>query len=127
MGAAPLVTWTVANKAKLSILFSDVDSPVTMRVKLKPLLVPGKLDEQRVNVFFGNTLVGTWSLAVNRFQVVELRIPKEMFNLSGKTAISFELPDAKSPKSLGAGRDNRSLALAFFSIEFEKENTANEQ
>ena len=90
-----------------------------MRARVKPLLAPGKLERQRVIIFIGDEKVGEWLISINKFHDVELDIPQSLFNESGNTEIGFELPDARSPESLGAGRDKRELAIAFNSIQFE--------
>jgi hypothetical protein len=113
------VTWTEGSKAGLSIDFPDTSTAVIMRVKIKPLLAPGKLDQQHVNIFVGTEKVAEWLLSNNKFQEVELSIPQNLIEPTGKTLIGFELPDARSPLSLGTGKDKRVLALAFYSVQFE--------
>ncbi len=118
--ATPLVTWTQGANASLAVDFSEINGPVTMRVKIKPLVSPGKLDHQQVRVFVGPENVGEWLVSFNNFHTIELVIPGGLFNPSGKTDIKFALPDAKTPQSLGIGTDLRVVSLAFMSIEFER-------
>lgn len=113
------ITWTEGTKAGLSIKFPKTEGTVNMRARVKPLLAPGKLERQRVIIFIGDEKVGEWLISINKFHDVELDIPQSLFNESGNTEIGFELPDARSPESLGAGRDKRELAIAFNSIQFE--------
>ncbi len=117
---ADKILWTEGNETSLAIQFPEVSKPVTMRAVVKPMLAPGKLDHQRVIVYVGEEKVGVWSIGTSKFQTVELVLKPELFARSGNTLISFKLPDAQSPKSLGVGNDIRDLAVAFYSIEFEQ-------
>lgn len=114
------VTWTEGHVAGLSISFSEINGPVRMLAKVKPLLVAGKLNQQQVGIIIGGRRAGEWMLNDDRFQDVELIIPPELFSATGNTDIQFELPDAHSPASLDSGKDQRVLALAFMSIKFER-------
>jgi hypothetical protein len=42
-----------------------------------------------------------------------------MLSRDGSTNISFVLPDAQSPESLGTGSDKRILGLAFLNLQFD--------
>ncbi len=119
ISAARDITWTEGTNAGLSINFPETKTSVNMRVRLKPLLAPGKLDRQRVTILVGAEKAGEWVISTNKFHDVELNIPQKLFSQSGNTDIRFELPDAQSPLSLGQGKGKRALALAFYSIQFK--------
>lgn len=121
MTSADMMVWTEGHAASLSIKFPPAENPVGMRANIKPLTTPGKLDSQRVEIYVGGKKAGTWSVTGNKFQDMVLTIPRNLLNQGRETEIRFELPDARSPESLGTGRDTRVLALAFFSIKFEQE------
>jgi len=112
-------SWTQGKRARLAINFPETTGPVAMQVNVKPKLVPGILERQRVNIFIGQHKAGEWSVSTGGFQDLELIIPKKLFNRTGKTEITFQLPDARSPQSLGVGREKRAIALAFLSIRFK--------
>jgi hypothetical protein len=118
MGRAPKGTWTLAGNASLMVRLLELDSGVTMRMRIKPFLVPGLLDAQRVRVFVADVLVGEWSESGQKFHFYDVTVPGTAINQSGLTKIRFELPDAQSPVALGIGPDKRKLALEFLSIEF---------
>lgn len=113
------ITWTEGNEAGLSVPLPPTAGPVMMRAKLRPLLAPGKLDQQRVTVTVNGRELENWNLTENRFQSLELLIPADA--LSGDTGmrLRFLLPDAAAPATLGTGKDRRKLALAFMSLRFE--------
>jgi hypothetical protein len=117
--AARDITWTRGFRTGLSIPFAEAEADVLMKVTFKPLLAAGKLDQQNVTVLVGNEPVAQWQLTEDRFQTRELRLPASMLNRDGSTDISFVLPDARSPESLGTGSDKRILGLAFLNLQFD--------
>ena len=114
------VTWTEGPKSGLSIGFPETTGDIKMIAKIKPLLAPGKVDRQRAFIFVGEEKIGEWLVSINKFQFVEINIPHKLILPSGKTEISFSLPDAQPPNKLGIGTDKRVLALAFMSVQFEQ-------
>ena len=113
------VSWTSDYRVGLSIPFAATDADLLMKVAVKPFLAPGKLDQQNVSILVGDNVVAKWRLTENRFQTHELILPASMINRDGKTEISFVLPDARSPESLGMGNDKRALGLAFMNLQFD--------
>jgi len=87
---------------------------------LKSFLHPQKVPVQRVQVWISDEKVGELVETTGGFHVVELVVPPHLFKPSGRTEVRFELPDAKSPVSLGIGQDKRVLGMAVSSIEFIK-------
>ena len=114
------VTWTEGPKSGLSIGFLETTGDIKMIARIKPLLAPGKVDRQRIFIFVGEEKIGEWLVSMNKFQFVEINIPHKLILPSGKTEISFSLPDAQTPHELGIGKDKRALALAFMSVQFEQ-------
>jgi len=114
------ITWTVGDEARLVLPLPVPAGPVRMRAMLKPLLVPGKLDRQRVTVIVNGRELASWRLTANQFQSVEQDIPAEYLSAGGETEFRFLLPDASAPASLGTSRDSRRLALAFMSLRFDE-------
>ena len=112
-------TWTGGYRAGLSIPFAVTDSDILMRVTFKPFLVAGKLDQQNVSVLVGEKVLAEWLLTENGFQTRELTLPASMINRDGVTEISFMIPGARSPKSLGTGSDIRALGLSFKNLQFD--------
>ena len=113
------ITWTEGHRTGLSIPFAEAEADVLMKVTFKPLLAAGKLDQQNVTVLVGDESVAQWQLSENRFQTHKLTLPASMLNHDGNTEISFLIPDARSPKSLGTGSDKRVLGLAFLNLQFD--------
>jgi hypothetical protein len=113
------ITWTEGTEMGLSMPFPSTPGAVRMSVTLKPLIAPGALDRQRVTILVGGRKLAEWELTEGRFQKMELLIPPGYLNDTGITVFSFRLPDARSPASLGTGKDVRDLALAFLKLQFD--------
>jgi len=119
-GAGADITWTSGHSAALSIGFTEIEEEIRMRMTLKPFLHPQKVPVQRVQVWISDEKVGELVETTSGFHVVELVVPPHLIKPSGRTEVRFELPDAKSPVSLGIGQDKRVLGIAVSSIEFIK-------
>ena len=114
------VTWTDGNEAGLSVPMPVASAQVRMRVMVKPFLVPGKLERQRVTVSVNGREITQWLLTESRFQSLDALIPAEALSRGEETAVRFILRDAAAPASLGTGKDRRKLALAFMSLRFDE-------
>ena len=88
-----------------------------MRMKLGSFVVPGKHDEQRVNVALNGQRLQTLSLKEEAAHEHALTLPVEM--LRQKNVLTFGLPDAASPQSLGEGVESKPLGIAVYWIEFK--------
>ena len=75
-------------------------------LKLKPFLVPGKVDQQRIRISVGDRSVGEFRLTKDELQVVRITIPNETFEGSDLTVV-LGLPDAESQVTINAGGDAR--------------------
>lgn len=112
--------WTDAREAAF-IFASDEITDATLRMKLAPFLVSGKLDEQRVNIELNGGRIETLTLRDSAPQEFSLRLPKETLRQSN--VLTFGLPDAASPKSLNLSDDPRLLGVAMFWLEIQTPNT----
>ena len=57
-------------------------------------------------------------LTENRFKAYEVVIPRSMIG-DNRLELTFVLPDAASPASLGTGEDTRELGLAFLKLQID--------
>jgi len=114
------VTWTHGNETGMAVHFPASDKPVILRAQVKLSLAPEEMGRQRVSIFVNSEKVGDWLVAKSSFREFTMIIPARLINPSGETSISFKLPDARSPRSLGTGRERRKTALAFKTIRFEQ-------
>ena len=108
--------WTDGTEMVLSFGLNDTpEKDVQMRLDLAGVYTP----PQRMTVSAADTILLDTVLEDNGPQSVLITIPKELFD--GSVAVlTFELPDAISPATLGKSSDARDLALGIsdFSIEY---------
>jgi len=120
----PEFRWTMGREA--SVVFrADEIADATLVLKAAPFLVAGKLDQQRVVIRLNQHPIQTFTLT--RPEAQELSVPLTKEKLQTNNTLVLELPDARTPKSLGLNRDPRALAIAVFWLEirtpYEPKNT----
>ena len=82
----------------------------TLRIKLTPFLVPGKLEAQNVTLKLNGQVIGT--LIFQRAEAKEYSVSLPGAVLQKENILTFDLPDAASPKNLGVGEDMRLLGIS---------------
>jgi len=107
-------TWTEGKKAEL-LLPVDNTSDVTVKVSLAPYLPENKIKSQKVNIYINGKKSGQWVLTSTVPSLQEFKIPKNLIK-DKSVKITFDLPDAKSPASLGLNQDPRELAIQVWSV-----------
>ena len=108
------VTWTCKRNAIIVLpLEAPPKKPLVLQAHLEPLLVPGQIEAQNVNIYMDDRKVGSW--CVKKAGVFKVKIPKR-FTHDSRMRIRFELPDTASPASFGTSKDTRDLGVAFRSI-----------
>jgi hypothetical protein len=103
-------TWTEGHRSVLGINTSNADSDLNLTVTASPFT-----SQQLVNVTINDHQVGEWIFDKPEGQEKSIKIPHEVLN-EGVQYITFDLPDAKSPFSVGLSEDRRTLGLAVRSI-----------
>ena len=112
--------WTYGNSA--AVVFALRDSkPTVLRIKLGVFLVPGRLEEQRVNIALNGRQITTLRLREAEPREYSLVLPVEL--LREKNVLSFNLPDAESPATFGLSDDARLLGINVHWIEFDSYDT----
>ena len=106
------VSWTVTQRAELEIPIPADTGGLSVTALGRPFLAPPALSHQNVYVLANDRPVGSFRLEERTLTALSWEIPPEVLNLSPEMLhISFLLPDAVSPKSVGAGEDLRLLGL----------------
>ncbi|MEQ8168083.1 MAG: hypothetical protein ABRQ38_04235 [Candidatus Eremiobacterota bacterium] len=108
-------TWTEGKTAELMLKTGKIDRDLTMKVIFTPHLQQGKLDAQHVNISVNGTKAGEWAITSPDKTEKEIKISSDIIK-DRNLKITFDLPDAKSPKSLEANEDGRVLGLQMWSI-----------
>lgn len=108
--------WATGRKARLRLRFQPDQLPRTMRLVLFPLLVPGRVDRQRVEF----DLPGGISPAMVEMSTATphefvLQLPATLPEI---ITVQFGFPDACVPQELGLSGDIRRLSVAFIQLTF---------
>ena len=99
-------TWTERFLSSLSLPVNAPGEDLTLRAEIF------LLSTQEVNIYINKEYLGKWY--VNNTGTYNLTIPKELVN--NYINLTFELPNATSPKNLGINDDERLLGIAFRSL-----------
>ena len=99
----------------------ELEKPVDLllRIQADPFLVPGKVEGQELRVSLNGKLLT--SLVLNEPREYDLYLPLQLSALRQRNVLSFTLPNATSPGSLGPSDDSRHLGIAVHSISFEQQ------
>jgi hypothetical protein len=111
-GAEEDHTWTAARQAHLVFRFLAPKSSIILSVRFRPYLAPGKVSAQKVNVFFNRRLIKELQTGDPGYQDLTVLVSHECFNDTGVSVITFEIPTAVAPASIGRGPDERLLGIA---------------
>lgn len=105
-------TWTDRNIAKMKFLFHDDFENLLLKLNYSTYLSP-----ERVLIYANDNLIEDY--LANGAEEKEFIIPSEYIK-EDELIITFEFPDAASPKSRGENSDSRLLGLAFKTLTISK-------
>jgi hypothetical protein len=112
----PAYTWNHGKSARLVLPVARPKSSVTLKVRLSAFVVPGKVEKQTLRILVDNHFAGEWVIGRAGLQDRMLVIPNQLFTDPRETIITFEMPGAVPPNTIGAGGDVRPLAIAVASL-----------
>gem|GEM_PF-2161108 len=107
----PKKIWTWTNSKTVNILLPLKEQPksdLILSSTFFPFTIPGKLDNQIVDVYINNNKIGQW--IASKEDTYKLLIPKQHIS-SSIIDLTFKLPNAISPKTLGINEDTRILGI----------------
>jgi len=117
-------TWTNGHSASLTIPITMPKSPfIILRARLMPYVVPGKVDKQTVHIFTNGKKAGQWIFTKRGIQEVALIVPKSLFTNPNRVVITFNMPDAISPSTVGYSNDKRTLSFGLISLRLIEQGT----
>jgi len=108
--------WTDHGRAVVAFKLDRVGA-TTLRISAGPFLAPGKLNAQHVTIKLNDRELATLVLTEAAFK--EHTIPLPAGALQNENVLSFEIPDADSPRNAGAGEDYRLLGINVQWIEID--------
>ena len=103
--------WTNGPRAELHLNVDPAPRDMMLEVVLRPFVLEGHVDRQRVEVLLGERTVAELVADSEGYSMLRSRIPRE--ELDGEQlTLTFLLPDCASPVELGAGGDRRRLGIS---------------
>ena len=108
--------WADGHEATVLFSLDKVDD-AELRMKLAPLIIPGKIEQQRVTILLNGQQLDNLLLKDPAPLEYSHKLPKE--TLRQNNILTFQMPDAKTPKSMGVNLDRRTLAVAVFWLEVQ--------
>ncbi len=106
------INWSDGGRSDLLFHVATPRTSVSLEIFAKAFIAPGKVDSQRLRVIVNDRLVGELRLSQPQFQDLAFEIPATVFEGFAATVVRLETPDAKSPREIGAGSDERRLGIA---------------
>ena len=110
--------WTDARVAELTFTAPPVARDLNLILDAEGQVTPYTPHGQRVKITVNGQLIGD-KILVDRREVVQLVIGREVWNRASPQTIVLELPDAIAPSTVGGSGDRRLLALRLHSLSFE--------
>lgn len=107
--------WSIGNKSIIRLPL-PTQKPQSLELMMQAF-VSSKHPHQRINIFFDGQLQRTAILSQFKDNHISVPIPPSIANQSS-VEVSFELPDAVSPKQLSMGDDDRRLAIGLQSATY---------
>jgi hypothetical protein len=107
-------SWTNGTVSILAMRISPVAEPLTLKIKCAGLAKNPEVSSQPVEVFVNDQKIADWN--VLELAEYSAPIPPAISKSGGLLTITFKIPNAFSPKSLGIGKDPRLLGLACMEV-----------
>jgi hypothetical protein len=111
--------WTYGKQAIIVFALKEVSDTV-LYMKLRPFVVPGKHDAQRVSLELNNHYLTTVVLRKPEVQIHSIVLPGHV--LREKNVLTLGLPDAISPRALWVSGDSRPLAISLQWMQLERQS-----
>ncbi|UUY09034.1 glycosyltransferase [Pseudomonas sp. J452] len=109
-------TWTDGNKAELHLRLENTPEHDLLLTFEGQCFLTDTRSSQRVDIYMADTCIGAWHFdPSNNDGKHQCRIPGNSF-ISKHLTLRFQLPDARSPASLGVSSDTRRLGLALLTL-----------
>ena len=116
--------WSEGNEAAVVFGLDNV-ADAQLLMKFTPFIVEGKLNEQRISVKLNGQLLETLILKDPSPREYSRTLPKELLQLNN--VLTFELPDARSPKELKLNDDVRRIALGVYWLDIKTQGQSGVQ
>ncbi len=115
-GPEDKLNWTDGHTATLYLPVKPPRSDLKLRASLRAFTHDGT-EVQHIHVLVNRRQITEWRLTSD-FQEFTAIVPRECLLKAGTAEITFDMPDATAPMSLGVNSDSRTLGLAASWLEF---------
>ena len=106
--------WNNGHSSNVKMNLAAPETDLLLKATLRPY-IREEAPEQEIHVLANGTRIDLWSASRQRVHQFRAVIPKALVN-SSEVEIRFNLPNAVSPRSIGAGGDGRKLAILMRSL-----------
>ncbi|MBD0326877.1 MAG: hypothetical protein ICV68_10620, partial [Pyrinomonadaceae bacterium] len=117
-GREPHSRWTEHRRAAIVFALQEPRA-LTLRIRMSPYFATGKLTSQRVRLILNGETLTTLTLTESEAKEYSIQPPRQA--LRERNELTFEMPDAQSPKQLGVSGDLRVLGINVQWIELATE------
>ena len=118
-GREPSARWT--DRGSAAIVFSlDAVRTSVLRLEMAPFVAPPQLASQTVRIKINGRPLASLALSNPQQGEYSFELPGDL--LRKDNVLSFELPNAQSPKSIGVGEDARLLGVSVRSMQIDIKN-----
>ncbi len=108
--------WSTERRATL-IFAGEGPAPQSLSLRLAPYVFGKRLTQQRVTIRLNGQAVG--DLVASGVEPSDYRLAVPAGAWQARNRLTFDLPDATAPVSVGDGRDERLLGIELYWIEFD--------
>jgi hypothetical protein len=116
-GAESSGRWTERGSAALEFSLAPIQSSV-LRVELAPFLAPPRLASQTVQIKINGQMLASLTLSQAELREYSFPLPAQL--LRSENVLTFAMPEAQSPRSLGLSEDARLLGIRVRSIQIDE-------
>lgn len=104
-------SWSIQKYASMHIPLKSTDRNLKIEFILKPLIHPGKIDKQKVDIYLNDSLQEELTLTNQNFETFIFTLPNNQFQDSNLLKIAFRFPDAARPIDFGIGPEKQERAV----------------
>ncbi len=108
--------WTIAQRTALRFR-ADPSQSYSLTLRIRPFVVPGKHDRQRVSFSVNGRVVNT--LELDRYEWHDHKVSISATLLQAQNILDFDLPDTIAPKAIGYSEDPGLYGVMIESIEMK--------
>jgi hypothetical protein len=103
--------WATGTESTITLPPALTDTTYQISLRVRPMLLSGLVDRQRVSLYFNGLLLGKYELVHPLATEITFVVPKGVVYCSGTNQIRLLHPDAAAPAAFGRGLDGRQLSV----------------